>query len=497
MEHKEKSARLDQSQTPYLDSYVAYLKSNPTCFDVPGHKMGHFKTDLDRKLSPAFSECDVNAPYGLDNLAYPKGVIKQAEALMAEAMHADYCLFSVNGTSGGILAMFNGCLCDGDKVILPRNCHKSVINSLILSGAVPVFVTPEIDERLGVACSVRKEDYIRAMDENPTAKAVFVINPTYFGVTCDLKAIVREAHKRNMIVMADEAHGSNFYFSDELPVSAMDASADIAAVSFHKNSGSLTQSSCLLIKGNRVNLIDVKKSMMMLTSTSPNAVLLCSLDAARKEMVFRGKDVIHGNIEMAERARDAINAIPGLYCYGEEYIDKSQGRFNIDKTKLVIEVTGLGRYGYEVYKDLRAIYNIQVELGEVNVILVLLGPGTRDEDIDYLISSLKDYSKRNYGIHTRRRFPHRDFHYPKMACYPRDGFDAPYKTINLKDSIGEISAETVMAYPPGIPLILPGEVFDKTILDMIEFYHKEGGEILKDTTIGKIKVIDREKWKEK
>lgn len=497
MEHKEKSARLDQSQTPYLDSYVAYLKSNPTCFDVPGHKMGHFKTDLDRKLSSAFSEYDVNAPYGLDNLAYPKGVIKQAEALMAEAMHADYCLFSVNGTSGGILAMFNGCLCDGDKVILPRNCHKSVINSLILSGAVPVFVTPEIDERLGVACSVRKEDYIRAMDENPTAKAVFVINPTYFGVTCDLKAIVREAHKRNMIVMADEAHGSNFYFSDELPVSAMDAAADIAAVSFHKNSGSLTQSSCLLVKGNRVNLIDVKKSMMMLTSTSPNAILLCSLDAARKEMFFRGKEVIHGNIEMAKRAREAINAIPGLYCYGEEYIDKSQGRFNIDKTKLVIEVTGLGRYGYEVYKDLRAIYNIQVELGEVNVILILLGPGTRNEDIDYLISSLKDYSKRNYGIHARRRFPHRDFHYPKMACYPRDGFDAPYKTINLKDSIGEISAETVMAYPPGIPLILPGEVFDKTILDMIEFYHKEGGEILKDTTIGKIKVIDREKWKEK
>lgn len=497
MEKKPKEKRLSQEDTPYLDKYVQYLKSNPTCFDVPGHKMGHFETDLSRKLTPLFEQYDVNAPYGMDNLAYPKGVIKDSESLMAEAMHADHCLFSVNGTTGGILAMFLGCLSEKDKIILPGNVHKSVINGLILSGAVPVFVSPYIDEEQGVACQVRVEDYIQAMNENPDAKAVFVINPTYFGVTPDLKRLVREAHERSMIVMCDEAHGSNFYFSDELPVSAMDAKADISSVSFHKNSGSLTQSSVLLIRGKEVNTLDVRKAMMMLTSTSPNALLLCSLDASRKEMHFRGKEVIHHNIEMAARARKAIQEIAGLSCYGKEYIDPELGKYDIDRTKLVINVTGLGKYGYEAYKELRSLYNIQAELGEVNVILILIGPGTRDQDIDYLIESLKDYSRRNYGQHKRRKFPHRDFHYPKTACYPREGYDAPYKIINLKDSIGEISAETVMAYPPGIPLILPGEVFDQKILDMISFYHLEGGEILKDTSIGKIKVIDRELWKPK
>ena len=390
--------------------------------------------------------------------------------------------------------MFLGCLNEKDKVILPGNVHKSVINGLILSGAVPVFVSPEIDEKLGVACGVSTEDYIHAMDENPDSKAVFVINPTYFGVASDLRKIVREAHNRKMIVMADEAHGSNFYFSDELPISAMDAGCDISSVSFHKNSGSLTQSSVLLVRGKKVNFLDVKKAMTMLTSTSPNALLLCSLDAARKEMVLRGKELIHQDILMADRAREEINHIPGLFCYGEEYVDKTKGRFAIDRTKLVIEVTGLGKYGYEAYKELRRLYNIQVELGEVNVILVLLGPGTRKEDMDYLLSSLRDYSKKNYGRHTRRKFPHRDFHYPKTACYPREGYDAPYKIIPLKDSLGEISAETIMAYPPGIPLILPGEIFDDKILDMINFYHKEGGEILKETSIGKVKVIDKDLW---
>ncbi len=495
MKAQTKVKKLDQNRTPYLDSYVKYLKSKPTCFDVPGHKMGKFETDLARKLSPVFSQYDVNAPYGMDNLAYPKGVIKEAEELMAEAMHSDVALFSVNGTSGGILAMFMGCLNEKDKVILPGNCHKSVINSLILSGATPVFVSPEIDEKLGVACGVKTSDYIKAMDDNKDAKAIFVINPTYFGVVSDLKKIVKEAHKRNMIVMVDEAHGSNFYFSDELPLSAMECQADISAVSFHKNSGSLTQSSVLLIKGNRVDKIDVKKALSMLTSTSPNDLLLCSLDAARKEMVLRGKEVLHEDVILADYAREEINKIPGLYCYGREYINKESGRYDIDITKLVIEVTGLGKYGYEAYKDLRNLYNIQVELGEVNVILVLISVGNDKEDIDHLISSLKDYSKRNYGLHKRRKFPTRDFHYPKTACNPREGYDAPYKIINLKDSSGEISAETVMAYPPGIPLIIPGEVFDKKIIDMIDFYHKEGGEIIKDTSIGKIKVIDKSLWK--
>lgn len=486
----------DQSLTPYLSAYVTYIKSHPYPFDVPGHKLGGFETDLSRKISNIFAEYDANAPYGMDNLANPKTIIKDAEELAAKACHADHCLFSVNGTTGGILTLMISCLDNKDKIILPRNVHKSIINGLILSGAVPVFVTPDIDKDLGVACGVSADSMIKAMDANPTAKAVLVINPTYFGVVSDLKRIVQEAHKRNMIVITDEAHGSNFYFSTELPISAMDAGADCTAMSLHKNSGSLTQTSLILVKGNRVDFSEIRRAFAMVTSTSPNAILLCSIDAARKEMALHGQEIIHKNIEMADALRKRINAIPGLHVYGKEYETPgmTSGRFATDPTKLVIDVTGLGLYGYEAYKELRLKYNIQVELGEVSVILVLIGPGNKPEQLDYLVESLKDMSKNHYKVVQRRKFPHFDYCFPRSIVPPREGYDAPTKIINLHDSIGEISGETVMAYPPGIPLIVPGEVINKDCIDLIDFYHKEGGEVLKDTTIGKIKVVDRSRW---
>lgn len=485
-----------QEKTPFLDALVKYVKSNPTALDVPGHKLGSFHTDLSRKISNVFMEYDANAPYGMDNLYNPQGVIKEAEALAAKACHADHCLFSVNGTTGGILTMFVACLDVKDKVILPRNVHKSVINSLIISGAVPIFVDPEIDHTLGVANGTNADKVIEAMDENPTAKAVFVINPTYFGVVSDLKRIVREAHRRNMIVMTDEAHGSNFYFSSKLPLSAMDCGADITATSIHKNSGSLTQTSFILTKGERVNFSEVRRAFAMFSSTSPNAILMASLDAARKEMALKGEKIIDKDLSLASYARKEINKIPGVHVYGREHIKEqnNSGVYNIDETKLVIQVTGLGMYGYEVYKELRRIANVQVELGEVSVILALIGPGTTKKHLDNLINGLKELSKQHYKAKGSRKIPSYNYSYSKAVVPPREGYDAPNKIVNLKDSIGEISGETVMAYPPGIPIVIPGEIISSDAIKMIEFFHKEGGEVLKDTTIGKIKIIDRSRW---
>jgi len=486
----------DQTKTPYLDALVRYVKSNPTPLDVPGHKLGSFKTDLSRKISNVLAEYDANAPYGMDNLYNPQTVIKESEELAAKACHADHCLFSVNGTTGGILTMFIACLDVKDKVILPRNVHKSVINSLILSGAVPIFVNPEIDKKLGVANGVDADKVIQAMDDNPTSKAVFIINPTYFGVVTDLKRIVREAHKRNMIVMTDEAHGSNFYFSKNLPCSAMDAGADITATSMHKNSGSLTQTSFILTKGNRVNFSEVRRAFAMVSSTSPNALLLCSLDAARKEMAVHGEKILDRCLALAAFARKEINKIPGVHVYGREYIKEqdNSGVFSTDETKLVIQVTGLGLYGYDVYKELRKVANVQVELGEVSVILALVGPGTTKQHILNLINGLKILSKKYYKEKGTRKIPSYNYSYSKALVPPREGYDAPNLIVSLKDSVGEISGETVMAYPPGIPIVIPGEIISLDAIKMIEFYHKEGGEVLKDTTIGKIKIIDRTKW---
>lgn len=486
-----------QLKTPFLDALLEYVHSKPTPFDVPGHKLGRFVTDLSRRLSPVILGTDANAPIGLDNLYNAKGVIKQSEDLMAKLCHADHCLFSVNGTTGGILSMFLAALDNKDKVILPRNCHKSVINALIISGAVPIFVLPDIDEELGIANGVSTKDYIQAMDDHPDAKAVFVINPTYFGIACDLVTIAREAHRRNMVVLVDEAHGSSFYFGQGFPISAMDAGCDISSVSIHKNSGSLTQSSVILTKGDRVPFDEVKRAFGMLSSTSPNPLLIASLDAARKELYVRGKDVYAKDIALALYAKKEIARIPGISCRTKEEIlgdRKSDAIFDVDETKLVISVRDLGLYGYDVYKELRAQSNIQLELGEVFVVLALIGPGTRKADVDRLILALQELSRR----HQKDRKFHRryayQYTYPKIIVPPREGYDAPVKLVPLKDAVGEISAETVMAYPPGIPLVIPGELVGLETLRLIEFYYREKGEVLKDSAPRMMKVIDRSRW---
>ena len=487
----------DQNSTPFLTALIEYVKSNPTPFDVPGHKLGNFDNDLSRLLSPVFFQYDANAPLGLDNLYNSKGVILQAEELAAEACHADHCLFSVNGTTGGILTMIMACLDVKDKIIMPRNVHKSVINALIISGAIPIFVNPVIDQDRGVACGVRVEDYVMAMDENPTAKAIFVINPTYFGICCDLKTLVAEAHKRNMIVICDEAHGSNFYFSDKLPVSAMDADADITAMSMHKNSGSLTQTSFILVKGSRVNYSDVKRAFAMFSSTSPYHILIASLDVARKEMVINGKAILDADLEMADYARQELSKISGIEVYGREYLEEhnSSGVYDIDLTKLVIDVTGLGLYGYDVYKEIRKDSNVQLELGEVSVVLAIVGPGTTKKHVDNLIAAFKKLSDKYYKPDIDDDLiPHYHYSYPKMVVPPRYAYDAPHIIVNLKDSLGEISAETVMAYPPGIPLVIPGEIITEDAVRLIGFFMSEGGEVLKDTDENKVKIIDRKNW---
>ncbi len=486
----------EQKQTPFLSALIDYVNSSPVPFDVPGHKLGSFQTDLFRLIDKPSFLFDANAPIGLDNLYNAKGVLKQAEVLASKLCHSSACFFSVNGTTGGILTMLVSCLYSKDKIILPRNVHKSIVNGLIISGTIPIFVNPDIDEDLGIACGVRSEDVIKAMDENPTAKAVFVINPTYFGIASDLKTIVKEAHKRNMIVICDEAHGSNFYFSDELPISAMDAGADITAMSMHKNSGSLTQTSMILLQGERVDYYEVKRAFGMFSSTSPNPILLASLDAARKEMALHGKEIIHADLQLASYAREKLNAIKGIHVYGREYLEKrnNSGTFDLDETKLVIDTRGLNLYGYEVYKEIRKQSNIQLELGEVSVVLAIISPGTTKEHVDRLIEAFALLSKRFYDKKKKADIPHYHYSFPQNLVSPRVAYDAPHKVVDLKESIGELSAETVMAYPPGIPLVIPGEIISLDAVKLIEFYQDEGGEVLKDTEQGKIKIIDRKNW---
>lgn len=482
-----------QEHTPLLDAIKKYVESEPVPFDVPGHKMGSLKTELSDYAGEMLYRLDINAPIGLDNLYHPNGVIKEAEDLFAEAFGADEAIFSVNGTTGGIMTMIIGTIDAKEKIILPRNVHKSIINSLILSGAYPIFVMPDTDPETGIANGVKIDNYIKAMDENPDAKAVFVINPTYFGVTSNIKKLAKEAHERNMIVIADEAHGSHLYFHEDLPLGAMAAGADISSVSLHKTFGSLTQSSAILINKERINVSRIKKVYAMLSSTSPNHILLASIDVARKRMALDGHKLLSNTLDLARKTRERINKIRGFHCLDKSYLD-GNGRFDIDETKLVINTSEVGLSGFEIFKLMREVENVQMELGEISELLAIFTIGTTQKDADRLVEGLQKISDKYYDITDIKTIPHFSYSFPELIVRPREAFHAPSKVISLDDAVGEISVESIMIYPPGIPLAIPGEIITQNAIDLLHFYEKEGGVVLSDSPDGYIKVLDQDKW---
>lgn len=482
-----------QNNTPFFSEMKKYIESDPTCFDVPGHKMGNFDNDLEEYAGKTLYKLDVNAPIGLDNLYHPHGVIKEAEDLLADLYNVDEALFSINGTTGGIMTMIIGTIDAKEKIILPRNVHKSIINSLILSGAYPIFVMPDTDPETGIANGVKIDNYIKAMDENPDAKAVFVINPTYFGVTSNIKKLAKEAHERNMIVIADEAHGSHLYFHEDLPLGAMAAGADISSVSLHKTFGSLTQSSAILINKERINVSRIKKVYAMLSSTSPNHILLASIDVARKGMALDGHKLLSNTLDLARKTRERINKIRGFHCLDKSYLD-GNGRFDIDETKLVINTSEVGLSGFEIFKLMREVENVQMELGEISELLAIFTIGTTQKDADRLVEGLQKISDKYYDITDIKTIPHFSYSFPELIVRPREAFHAPSKVISLDDAVGEISAESIMIYPPGIPLAIPGEIITQNAIDLLHFYEKEGGVVLSDSPDGYIKVLDQDKW---
>lgn len=482
-----------QERTPLFDAIVDYIGSDPVPFDVPGHKMGRLSTDLSDLVGSAVYRADINAPIGLDNLYHPAGVIKEAENLMADLFGADEAIFSVNGTTGGIMTMIVG-TCDAkEKIILPRNVHKSVINALILSGAYPIFVAPDIDEKTGIANGVPLESYVRAMTENPDAKAVFVINPTYFGVAGPIADICEEAHRRGMIVIADEAHGSHLYFHEELPTGALAAGADISALSLHKTLGSLTQSSVILVQKARVNFSRIQRVFAMFSSTSPSHLLLASMDVARKKIALEGHGLLSRTLALARSARARINAIPGFHCLDASYCTGG-GRCAFDETKLVIDTADVGLSGFEIFRLIRREANVQLELGEVSEVLAVFTIGTTAEDADRLVAGLQAISDRYYEITDVHQIPVFRYCYPELMTRPREAFHAPSKIIGLKDAVGEISAESLMIYPPGIPLAIPGEVITEDAIELLDFYERAGGVVLSDSPDGYVKVIDQDQW---
>lgn len=492
-----KLGRKEQAETPYFSALKNYVDQKIVPFDVPGHKMGSLNNELKDMIGEAVFKMDVNQPRGLDTLSHPTGVIKKAEVLMAEAFCADKAYFLVNGTTVGILTMMMAAVKAKEKIIMPRNVHKSAISALVISGAVPVFIEPHIDDELGIANGISLDSLRKAIKDHPDAKAVFIINPTYFGVTSDIVRIVKLAHEHNMAVLVDEAHGSHFQFSRKMPRSAMSAGADVSSMSIHKTGGSLTQSSLLLLKNHgRVSRAKIEAVLNMLQTTSPSAVLMASLDVARKELFFNGKKYLDNALELANQARMRLNKIKGIRAIKKEDI-KNAYNYDYDETKLIIKVNGLGLSGFEVFALLRDQYHIQLELSETYVLLAVIGIGSSQEHVDQLVFALREISDLHYGKKPTYRVKKFVYGYPPMVVRPRVAYHAARKDMKITESVGQIARETIMIYPPGIPLVIPGELVTKEFVQMIKLYQRLDSNIISEVGKKRISVIDQCNWEKR
>lgn len=477
-----------QQKTVLVDALRKHLNNRVVRFDVPGHKGGRGNKEFRDFIGEEAMKMDVNSMKPLDNLCHPTSVIREAQDIAAKAFGAKEAYFMVSGTTGSVQAMIMSTCKAGDKLIMPRNVHRSAINALVICGATPVYINPGLNKKLGISLGMSVSDVKKAIKENPDAKAILVNNPTYYGICSDLKSIVKLAHENNMLVLVDEAHGAHFYFGDNMPISAMAAGADMAAISMHKTGGSLTQSS-ILLSGERINADYVRQIINLTQTTSSSYLLLTSLDAARKNLSINGKALFKKTIDFAEYARTEINKLGGFYAYGRELIDNDMV-CDFDSTKLSVFTKDIGLAGIEVYDILRDEYNIQIEFGDLGNILAIISAGDRGLEIERLISSLAEI-KRLYSKDSAGMFDH-EYIDPIVVIPPQKAFFSNKQYIPIIESAGKISGEFVMAYPPGIPILAPGEKITEEIISYI-MYAKEKGCLLtgtEDMNVEFINVID-------
>lgn len=461
---------LTQEDAPIYEALKSFRRMRIVPFDVPGHKHGRGNPELVELLGEKCVGIDVNSMKPLDNLCHPISVIRDAEELAAEAFHASHAFLMVGGTTSAVQAMVLSCCKKGDKIILPRNVHRSVINALVLCGAKPVYVNPDVDHNLGIALGMKVSQVEQAIKNNPDAVAVLVNNPTYYGICSDLRTIVKLAHEHGMKVLADEAHGTHLYFGENMPVSAMDAGADMASVSMHKSGGSLTQSSLLLI-GPNMNEGQVRQIINLTQTTSGSYLLLSSLDISRRNLALRGREAFSKVVELADYAREEINKIGGYYAFSKELVN-GNSIYDFDRTKLSVHTLEIGLAGIEVYDILRDDYDIQIEFGDIGNILAYLSIGDRRQEVERLVSALAEvkrrYQKDKTGMLSQ------EYMEPHVVATPQESFYAEKESLPIEETEGRVCSEFIMCYPPGIPILAPGEMITKEIIEYI-CYAKEKG----------------------
>lgn len=481
-------------RAPIAEAMKAYAADGARAYHTPGHKQGLGAHPLLKALvtEEGLRE-EVSLMEELDDLHEPTMCIKEAQEMAAALYGADQAFFMINGTTGAIHTMLMGALAPGDTVLVPRNAHRSVIGGIILAGARPVFLQPEIDESLGIAMGLTEETVRSAITAHPEAKALVCVYPTYYGVTYSLAEIAELVHAHGMLLLVDEAHGPHLRFSDDLPPQAIDCGADMAAQSTHKILGAMTQASMLLTSGPRVSRERVREAASLLQSTSPNQLLLASLDIARLQMAEDGRETVGRAVRLAEKLRRAINEIDGLWSFGPEYTDYP-GATGLDTTKITVQVTALGLSGVEAESILRHEYKVQCELSDARNLLFILSYADREEQADYLLRALQGLARDHRRESSAARAVAAGLPaVPAQGMTPREAFFAPKGSVPFDEAEGRIAAEQVMFYPPGIPILCPGDIIDAASLHYIHAMQSLGLKVVgpRDASLTELQVVGR------
>ncbi|HCB93355.1 MAG TPA: arginine decarboxylase [Selenomonas sp.] len=484
-----------QKTAPIAQAMRSYAEDGALAFHTPGHKQGLGAHPMLRELitEKGLME-EVSLMEELDNLQAPSHCIRDAQRLAAELYGADSAWFMINGTTGAIHTMLLAALSPGDKVLVPRNAHRSMMGGILLAGAHPIFLQPEIEREYGIPMGLSIECVRHAIEAHPDAKAVAIVSPTYYGAASDTPGIAELAHSKGMLLLVDEAHGAHLRFSSKLPISAMEAGADLSAQSTHKLLGSLTQTSMLLGKKGYIDFDRVQTVSSLLQSTSPNYLLLASLDIARLQMAEEGSLRIERAIDIARKLREEIRRIPGLDCLGCECVG-TNGTAGFDPTKLTVSVKGLGITGMEAETLLRHRFKLQCELSDPYNVMFIISMADTDREGERLLEGLKKlalHCEHNGKVSSKASLPPLELPaIPKLILSPREAFWEKTERVPMKASVGRICAEQLVFYPPGVPILCPGEEISPEILEYALERKIMGLKVtgVEDTSLKTIKVV--------
>jgi lysine decarboxylase len=481
------------SRTNILSHLMKLSKRKMVSFHVPGHKNGkifekYYKTFIN---NINIGKLDITEIPEADNLHAPQGIIKEAQERAAEFYGAKHTFFLVNGTTSGIYAMIMATAKPGDKIIIPRDCHKSVINGIILGGMVPVYIRPEVNTELLLSMAVTPEAVEKALIDHPDTKAVVITYPNYYGICSDIKKIAEIVHRYDKILLVDEAHGAHLKLSDKLPLSSLDAGADIVVQSTHKTMPAYTQSSMLHVKSENIDLDKLRFMISLNQSTSPSYILMASLDMAITIAIEEGHFLMEKLIDNINYFYNELKELEGTTILSKDII----GRFGVkdlDITKLTVGMKDVGIDGITIEGTLRRKYNIQIEMANIYNILAVSSIANVKTDFERLVKALRAIHDDRKVTRRKVELPEYSFMIPEMKFLPREAAYSSKKYIPFLESNGKVSGEYIIPYPPGIPLVCPGEVITEEIIEYVKILKHMGINMIgtSDEKLDSIKVLE-------